>query len=166
MFKFFDLYREYLEFNLSMRKELKNFGIKSNDIHEQLHSILFTEVKRAIRAGESVHVYSTEKLNGENAQVTWSADTNSWLIASKNVSILVTKRSDINEYRSDRFYFASQIAHSWFDLLDELDESKVDLENLKKDLTGRTLVGEYVGNSRHQHLIKYPRTMLIWFSLV
>lgn len=67
MFKFFDLYREYLEFNLGERKELRNFGIKSNEIHELLYANIFTEVKRSLRSGEKIRVFSTDKLNGENA---------------------------------------------------------------------------------------------------
>jgi len=31
------------------------------------------------------------------------------------------------------------------------------VEDLKKDLDGKTLIGEYIGNQNFQHLIKYSR---------
>jgi tRNA splicing ligase len=38
--------------------------------------------------------------------------------------------------------------------------------SLKKDLTNRTIVGEYCGNQNYQHLIKYDRVTLIWFAVI
>jgi hypothetical protein len=164
--KFFDLYREYIEFNLQERKDLRNFGIKNNDVHEVLHRIIFQEAKKSLWAGERVRLFSQEKLNGENAQVSWSSETESWLVASKNVSILVRHRDDIRHYENDRSSYSTQIAHTWFDILEDLEEIHINLANLKRDLTGRTLVGEFVGNSRNQHLIRYPYRTIVWFSLI
>jgi len=36
------------------------------------------------------------------------------------------------------------MSHAWFDILSSLPNESV--QNLKKDLSGRTLIGEYVGN--------------------
>ena len=58
------------------------------------------------------------------------------------------------------------MAHVWFDKLEELEKAGVDLNELKKDLKGVTLIGEYVGSQDHQHLVKYSRTTLIFYAIV
>ena len=58
-----------------------------------------------------------------------------------------------------------KIAHCWYNYLTELkDEAKI-LE-LKKDLSNRTLVGEYIGNPEHQHMVLYNRETLIFYAVV
>ena len=43
---------------------------------------------------------------------------------------------------------------------------KKDLESLKADMAGKTLVGEYIGNVQCQHLVKYPRETIIFYAIV
>jgi hypothetical protein len=54
----------------------------------------------------------------------------------------------LNSYRNhemtDRFRFAIEMAEVWFAKLETYDEAK--LKNLKKKMTGKTLVGEYIGS--------------------
>ena len=45
---------------------------------------------------------------------------------------------------TDRFRFAIEMAEVWFAKLETYDEAK--LKNLKKKMTGKTLVGEYIGS--------------------
>lgn len=110
------------------------------------------------------------KANGENAQVSYCEDADAWLIASKNVSLLARTRSDIKLYEkakegdTDRYQYAKLIAHTWFNTLDKFSKAK--LNNLKKDLTNRTIIGEYCGNQDYQHLVKYERITVYWFGLV
>ena len=58
------------------------------------------------------------------------------------------------------------MAHVWFAKLEELKKAGVDVNELKKDLKGVTLIGEYVGSQDHQHLVKYSRTTLIFYAIV
>lgn len=43
------------------------------------------------------------------------------------------------------------MAHVWFDKLDSIRKEKGEagISELKKDLDGRTLVGEYIGSQEH-----------------
>ena len=46
------------------------------------------------------YAYLTTKVNGENFQVSYNTEYQCWVIASKNVSIAVKKKSDIDFYKN------------------------------------------------------------------
>lgn len=95
--------------------------------------------------GGSVTILKTLKANGENAQISFVPEIQSWSISSKNVCLLARQDSEIDQnYNSDRFHFAKLMAHTWFELISNIPSK--DLSQLKKDMSGRTLIGEYVGN--------------------
>jgi len=74
-------------------------------------------------------------------------------------------KEDLEEYREEsRYGFALLIAGKWFEFLDGMKPER--LEELKEDLTNMTLVGEYVGDPEHQHLIKYERTTVVFYAIV
>jgi hypothetical protein len=104
------------------------------------------------------------KANGENAQISYFHLTDQWVVSSKNVSILVSEPADIKSYEGERYGFAALIARTWFALLE--GRSKASIEDLKKDLVGKTLVGEYCGNPDFQHLVKYEETTIFFYALV
>lgn len=66
-----------------------------------------------------------------------------------------------NEKKS-RFHFVKIIAEEWFNIIEKIPN----IEELQKDLEGRTLVGEYCGNEKYQHLVKYDKTMIFLYALV
>jgi hypothetical protein len=73
----------------------------------------------------------TVKANGENAQISFVDEIKAWSISSKNVCLLARDQGDINQnYTADRFHFARLMAHSWFEILDSLSQTKRD--SLKK----------------------------------
>ena len=68
--------------------------------------IIFEGVNEALEKGKRIQLIKTEKVNGENAQVSYHQNLNSWIICSKNVSILARKRDDISLYKGNRYNFA------------------------------------------------------------
>lgn len=58
------------------------------------------------------------------------------------------------------------MAHVWFDQLASLEKKGVSMAELKQDLGGSTLIGEYIGSQDHQHLVKYSRVTLIFYAVV
>jgi hypothetical protein len=91
------------------------------ELHQEKNYIL-APVLKAIAQGHQIEVLKTLKANGENVQVAFSAETDSWVITSKNVAILVRNREDISKYMADggakgRYGFASEMAYVWFDKL-------------------------------------------------
>lgn len=76
---------------------------------------------KAILEGNQVEVIKTLKANGENVQVSWNSDVESWIVCSKNVGLVAKTRNDVAQYSADRFGFAKEMAHVWFDTLEKMD---------------------------------------------
>jgi hypothetical protein len=66
------------------------------------------------------------------------------------VALVAQERKHISTYLGDRFLFAKEMAHVWFDKLEELEtKAPGSIESLKKDLNENTLIGEYIGSDEH-----------------
>jgi len=63
-----------------------------------------------------ITVYNLEKLNGENAQISWSPMVNKWIVCSKNVGFSAASVEEATELYSaiPRFNYALHIARHWF----------------------------------------------------
>ena len=81
--KFKDLLPEYLE--------IKESHINKSKFHQKAKHNLFDELESF--KGNSYVIYNTEKLNGENAQISFVHD-NFWVIGSKNKCILLSNYED------------------------------------------------------------------------
>ncbi len=107
------------------------------------------------------------KANGENAQVSYVPKFDAWAIASKNVCLLARTAQDAEQlYPASkmRFNYAKVIAKQWFEQLRAVGEQKT--QELKRELTGKTAVGEYCGQADHQHLVLYDRIDIHFYALV
>lgn len=118
----------------------------------------------AFEAGNKLELIAAEKLNGENAQVSYNFEFDAWVICSKNVSILASSRDDIEMYKDGRYNYARLIADQWFKEIHNL--TREETKNLKKLLDGYTAVGEYCGHPDHQHLVHYEEIGIRWFAIV
>lgn len=142
--KFFDLRYEHI--SPEQRSDDKCLTIETH-MHK---NYILAGALRHIAAGGQVEVLKTLKANGENVQVSWSDTAQAWVVCSKNVALIAQNREHIATYKTDRFYFAREMAYVWFDKLDELEKEKVGtIDALKKDLNGMTMIGEYVGSDEH-----------------
>ena len=176
--KFYDLKPSYLvtdeDFRLSFNLETdksKNYAkIQEMNSESNLRNYIFGGVTKSINDGAYVEVLKSLKVNGENAQISWVKEEQVWCIASKNVGILAATHSDLSYYAGDdpkdRYYFAFMIAQTWFRILNRLYKKGKQLSKLRESLTNKTLVGEYVGNYYHQHLIKYNKETLLFYAVV
>lgn len=125
----------------------------------------FSKVKALLDQGIPVNIWNTVKENGENAQVSFKQELNSWVIGSKNVSLVARCEEDIKDhYKELRFNFAKLIAEMWFKILKLIDQDKI--ESLKNLLSDATLVGEYVGNPDCQHIVQYKEKNISFFALI
>ena len=86
--KFFDMRLEFVD--KENRRCLKYPKYKE-DLQVEKNYIL-APVLKAIAEGDQVEVFKTLKANGENVQVSYSPETESWVISSKNVGMLVKNR--------------------------------------------------------------------------
>lgn len=119
--KFFDL---RLGFVSRQERNALNMDRYGCDLHQEKNYIL-APVLKAIAQGHQVEVLKTLKANGENVQVSYSAETESWVVCSKNVAILVRNRDDVQKYGNgplkDRCSFACEMAYVWLDKIGTME---------------------------------------------
>jgi len=142
--KFFDLRSAYL------RMLGGNFEDKLPADDEKLFHVIFDDVQETLDMGGTVTIYKTEKANGENAQIGYDENYDAWVVASKNVSMLIRNKQDIDDYAKcgdGRYAYAILIAYKWLELAVKIP----DLKGFKEGLKNRTLIGEYCGKL----LLKY-----------
>lgn len=122
-------------------------------------------VKKSLLQGHSVEIRRQIKTNGDNAQVSWCAQLKAWAIGSRNVAIVARSAKDLELYPEEsRYFIARSIGLCWFGYLSNMDETIVNA--LKEELTNKTMVGDYVGNSKLINLIRYPKEAIIFHALV
>ncbi len=63
-----------------------------------------------------------------------------------------------------RYHFAIEIARVWLKVVENLKKTGR-LEEFKKQVANRTMVGEYVSR-QHQHLVSYSRETILFYALV
>ena len=162
--KFFDLRYEFISQELRYQK-----GVMDVDLHMQKNYILAGPLK-AILSGHKIEVLKTLKANGENFQVSWNHTVQAWVVCSKNVALLCQNREQISDsvYANPRYSFAREMANVWLDKVEALKKERGDaaIDELKSDLDGNTLIGEYIGSQEHQHLVKYSRVTCIFYAVV
>ncbi|CAG9316056.1 unnamed protein product [Blepharisma stoltei] len=191
MQKIFELYPEFtFQCNTKDLNTIGSFAgnyplIYSQDPQRELmRKLIFYDVEETIiRKGLSVDVYRTTQANGESAQISYSRQLDAWIISSKNVSIAARREEDLyqlheekyienkymfesyeEKYIESKYMFAKLIGFKWFDYVNSLNRNLV--ENLKNDLDGFTFIGEYVGNQKYQHLVKYNENTILFFAYV
>lgn len=119
--------------------------------------------------------------DGISVQISWCSSVRCWIIGSYNVSVLVSKREDLEKYPGHgksfdqmqkhevRYNYCHTIANAWFDLLDKLADHP-DIINEQSEfytvLSKSTLLGEYVGIQEYQQIVNYPKKALVFCSMV
>jgi hypothetical protein len=139
--KFFDMRYEYI----NSETRFSDSSLEEDSHHMEKNYILAGPLK-AMLEGHEIEVLKTLKANGENVQVSWNKAVQAWVICSKNVALVARERSHIDCHNAERFQFAREMAHVWFDKLSDLETKGISLNDLKHDLDGNTLIGEYIGS--------------------
>ena len=163
--KIFELSREYITKNIGTFHGKHYGGFRKPEEHDIIRNVIFEKTERFLKNMEgTVTIWTTNKANGENFQISWNKELSCWAIASKYVALCARFRDDVNFYNADRYHFARLMGFAWFDILKKMDHHL--LIDLKKDLTDKTLIGEYVGNQSYQHIVKYEKIELIFHAYV
>ena len=115
--KFFDLRYEWID------PEQRFDDQKTSVEHHMQKNYILAGPLKALMEGHRIEVLKTLKANGENVQVSWCERVQSWIVCSKNVGLMARTRQDIDcaNYNKDRFTFAREMAHVWFDKLDAIN---------------------------------------------
>jgi len=151
----------YKFFDLDCRCFAPNFSLPHSD---NKINYLLAPVQQHFLSSNKIQVIATRKANGENAQISYSKDF--WCISSKNVSLYAKTEEDLKEYKDiPRYKYAEGIAGVWFKIVKRL-ESNGKLESLKQRILNHTMIGEYVGNIEHQHLVRYSKEAIVFYAIV
>lgn len=114
LMKFFDLRLNYV----SREERMKSI---THVYHNQEKNHILAPPLQAIQEGHQVEVLKTLKANGENVQISYHKESQSWIISSKNVALMAQSKIHLDSYRNnekaDRYGFAVEMAEVWFDKL-------------------------------------------------
>jgi hypothetical protein len=168
MMKFFDLHYETIEVREDRYK--KTDHLDKNKLLAR--KTIFGPILRTFSKGKSIEVIKLIKANGENVQISYNKTNKAWILASKNVSLLARNRADLEFYypvsnngEMNRYSFAYIIGHCWFDILNRINDTSL-INSLQEFLSNKTMIGEYVGNQKHQHLIRYMKHTILFYGIV
>ncbi|KAF7458711.1 hypothetical protein HWI79_796 [Cryptosporidium felis] len=169
--KWFEFDTKYINVWILKRgmKKFDDLMVQNNDRMSQIYSLVENKI-------ESIRIIATEKLDGENSQISYFEPSDQWIIGSKNVTLLCKDLKELqggNYYNGNRYLAAKKTGYAWFQILEEfklhyLENYESELYKLKNTLKGNTLLGELICDSDRQHVIKYPgdEIKLYFFGLI
>ena len=109
-------------------------------------------------------VYVTKKEDGENAQLSYCSSIGKFIIGSKNYTIAVSDSAELASYTGVDALHCLTIAKFLMEKIESLSTDK--LQKLKELLENHTLIGEYVGDIKFEHIVHSKKRDLKFFSMV
>jgi hypothetical protein len=89
MMKFYDMCPEYLKMNAKLTYQ-----------HSLYRKIIFDDVDEVLKVGgASLNLYALFKENGEHCQISYINKLEMWMIASKNVTVIIKTEEDLEVYQ-------------------------------------------------------------------
>ena len=85
---------KFFDYKLDFECEKK---LKGKD--KKMYHRVMNPINEAFDKKQSLYIYKADKANGENFQVSFNIEFKSWIIGSKNVSLLAANRDDLSYYR-------------------------------------------------------------------
>ena len=159
--KFFD-YNTNFEYKNSKQKDIVmnpiiNYYSNNNDIHNETNN-------------NPLYVYKTYKANGENFQIAFNNILDSWIVCSKNVGMIVRDKL----YEQDLLYYESlnlpeydlciYFAKQWLSSISNINKDKLTV--FKEKISGKTLIGESIGDPKRIHIKVYQNPELRFYAIV
>lgn len=136
---------------------LINKQIVITDDGKHLHHI-------AVDSASPYTLYITRKEDGENAQLSYSKVLEKYVIGSKNYTICVASMEELASYTHVDALHCVTIARFLMEKIERLDEDRQN--KLKEMLEDYTLVGEYVGDVKFEHIVHSSRQTIRFFAMV
>ncbi|CAD8072030.1 unnamed protein product [Paramecium primaurelia] len=150
---------------------LKQFQSQGNsNLTNKTDQIINNYTLSCLPKESEIKITQMEKVNGENAQISYIKTLDRWVIGSKNVTLLCIDESELKQYDSQitndpldsRYKYAIKIAQEWLKII----ALSKNVDTIKKYLNEHTLIGEYCGNIEYQHLVQYDHVQLKFYALV
>ena len=165
--KFYDICSEFINYTKALTKSEKFLPFLTG-FQKKMRKIIFEHIENLSlnpsTDWSSLKLNKIYKENGEHCQISYITLIDSWIIASKNVTILIRTPEDLQHYNKERHYWPKIIAETWFEFLKKLPNQK--LVKMKERFNGLTLLGEHCGNPKHTHIIRYNEIEIIFYAIV
>lgn len=116
--------------------------------------------KLSIPKDKHIELIKFTKTNGDCCMFSYLQDEDLYLIATRNISILVKDLDDLASIEGKN-YTHKNLAKLWFGHLAQLNRAAT--VQLKKELNGHTWVGEYL---TEDNLIRYSDEHILFHSIV
>ena len=113
---------------------------------------------------KSFKVFCSVKEDGENAQLTYSSKLQSFIVSSKNVSVMVSMLDKEDKAKYKDTPHVLEIAKWFTSMIGSMEPEKRDC--LKELLETNTIVGEFILPEKFTHVIKNSESGFKCFSLV
>jgi len=165
--KFYDLSVELFEYTKALANPIKDPPFLTS-FQKKMRKIIFENIEDLRLDSKTIwkglDISKIYKENGEHCQISYITLIDAWLVASKNVTILLKTPEDLQYYNKERHYWPKIIAETWFEYLQNL--SPLQIIGLKEALKDLTLLGEHCGHPKHTHIIKYNKIEIIFYAIV
>ena len=117
--KFFDYQKSFLEIGTENKLKERVLG-KIIEVSKNEKNVKY-------------FVYLTTKVNGENFQVSYNSKYDCWVIASKNVSIAIRNKEDIEFYKNEKNFEEYYQGNGNIDAMSEKEKKKKEKKEKKKE---------------------------------
>jgi len=161
--KIYELKYEYIPYSL----QEKDVQLKNEQTDKRILDILFSKPKELLERKIPITLYKSQKLDGENVQIGFNKRLNAWVIGSRTASVIAREESQLKVFRAKRnskLDVSILAAEIWFNII-KTKFTGEKLEELKKDLDGKNLVGELVGHPLYENIIRYQDTKIIFYAI-
>ena len=117
--KFFDYQKSFLEIETENKLKERVLG-KIIEVSKNEKNVKY-------------FVYLTTKVNGENFQVSYNSKYDCWVIASKNVSIAIRNKEDIEFYKNEKNFEEYYQGNGNIDVMSEKEKKMKEKKDKKKE---------------------------------
>lgn len=71
-------------------------------MYAKIKDIILKRTLLTLEKGGKISIFRMSKVNGENAQISFSHRLDSWIIASKNVTLIAKSKEQVHKYQNNR----------------------------------------------------------------
>ena len=110
--------------------------------------LLRIKLEEQLQIDDSSGILSFLTIKEEVSVVAEKYDVSKIYLFGSYVKGEASENSDIDLYKGERYHFAKLMGDEWFRILRKLEQKigQRGIDDLKKEMEGRTFVGEYCGN--------------------
>lgn len=151
---------------IDKNKESDKNQPKNDQADEKTKRLTIDVITGVLNKNIPIKMTGTSKLNGENLQIGFDIILNSWIICSKNVTLITKEFENLDLYNDNpAFIVALRIAKFWKQELSNLNLEQVN--KIKKVLGEERLIliGEICGDIAMKHIVHYEIQSLFFYTV-